>query len=50
MPSQTYLQADWRREAIRTHPWVVPATEAPAVSVLFVATFAVVHHRFAIDS
>jgi uncharacterized membrane protein len=41
MPSQAYLQADWRREAIRTNLWVVPATEAVAVLVLFVGTYAV---------
>jgi uncharacterized membrane protein len=41
MPSQAYLQADWRREAIRTNLWVVPATEALTVLVLFVATYAV---------
>lgn len=40
MPSQGYLQADWRREAIRTNLWVVPATEALAVLVLFVGTYA----------
>ena len=41
MPSQGYLQADWRREAIRTNLWVVPATEAVAVLILFVGTYAV---------
>ena len=41
MPSQAYLQADWRREAIRTDLLVVPATEALTVLVLFVATYAV---------
>ena len=41
MPSQAYLQADWRREALRTNLWVVPATEAVAVLVLFVGTYAV---------
>ena len=41
MPSQGYLQADWRREAIRTNLWVVPAVEAVAVLLLFVGTYAV---------
>jgi uncharacterized membrane protein len=41
MPSQAYLQADWRREAIRTNLWVVPATEALAVLGLFVGTYAI---------
>jgi uncharacterized membrane protein len=40
MPSQGYLQADWRREAIRTNLWVVPATEALVVLVLFAGTYA----------
>ena len=38
MPSQGYLQADWRREAIRTNLWVVPAIEAVAFLLLFVGT------------
>jgi uncharacterized membrane protein len=41
MPSQAYLQADWRREWIRTNLWVVPATEALVVLVVFVGTYAV---------
>ena len=41
MPSQGYLQADWRREAIRTNLWVVPAAEAFVVLVLFGGTYAV---------
>jgi uncharacterized membrane protein len=40
MPSQGYLQADWRREALRTNLWVVPAAEALVLSVLFVGTYA----------
>jgi uncharacterized membrane protein len=40
MPSHAYLQADWRREAIRTNLWVVPAVEALAVLGLFVGTYA----------
>ncbi len=41
MPSQAYLQADWRREALRTNLWVVPAIEAVVVLVLFICTYAV---------
>ncbi|MDT5313218.1 MAG: hypothetical protein QOE74_2238 [Mycobacterium sp.] len=41
MPSQAYLQGDWRREALRTNLWVVPAAEALDVSGLFVATYLV---------
>lgn len=41
MPSQAYLQADWRREALRTNLWIVPAVEALMVSALFVGTYAV---------
>lgn len=41
MPSQAYLQADWRREALRTNLWVVPTTEAVMLSALFVGTYAV---------
>jgi uncharacterized membrane protein len=41
MPSQAYLQADWRREALRTNLWVVPATETLVVLVLFVVTYAI---------
>jgi len=41
MPNQAYLQADWRREALRTNLWVVPATEALIVSALFVGTYSV---------
>lgn len=41
MPSHAYLQSDWRREAIRTNLWVVPAAEALVVLVVFVGTHAV---------
>ena len=41
MPSQAYLQADWRREALRTNLWVVPATEALAAAAVFGGTYAV---------
>jgi uncharacterized membrane protein len=41
MPSQAYLQADWRREALRTNLWVVPATETFGVLLLFVFTYAI---------
>lgn len=36
-----YLEADWRREALRTNLWVVPALETLAVLVLFAATYGV---------
>lgn len=35
-----YLEADWRREALRTNLWVVPALETVAVSLLFCVTYA----------
>jgi uncharacterized membrane protein len=41
MPNHAYLQADWRREAIRTNLWVVPAAEVVVMSVLFVVTYAI---------
>src|SRR6202790_4268674 len=41
MPSHAYLQADWRREALRTNLWVVPTAEALVVLGLFVGTYAV---------
>src|SRR6201996_5197613 len=34
-----YLEADWRREALRTNLWVVPALETLAISLVFVATY-----------
>jgi uncharacterized membrane protein len=40
MPSHAYLQADWRREALRTNLWVLPAAEALVVLGLFVGTYA----------
>ena len=36
-----YLEADYRREALRTNLWVVPVVEAIAVLVLFGATLAI---------
>jgi uncharacterized membrane protein len=39
MPSQAYLQGDWRREALRTNLWMVPAAEALLVSGLFAGTY-----------
>lgn len=54
MPSQAYLQKDWRRETLRTNLWVVPAAEAVALGVLFVITLAVdraaYHHRIRLPS
>jgi uncharacterized membrane protein len=40
MPGPAYLQADWRREALRTNLWVLPAAEALVVLGLFVGTYA----------
>lgn len=39
MPGSAYLQADWRREALRTNLWVVPAAEALAALGLFVVSY-----------
>src|ERR1700724_1984545 len=41
MPSHAYLQSDWRREAMRTNLWLVPAAEALLVLGVFVGTHAV---------
>jgi len=41
MRNHAYLEADWRREALQTNLWVVPAMETVAVLVLFVVTYAV---------
>jgi len=46
MPSQAYLQADWRRETLRTNLWVVPAVEALLVLALFVGTYLVDRSAF----
>lgn len=40
MPSHAYLQADWRREALRTNLWFIPAVEALVVLGLFAGTYA----------
>src|SRR5271165_3578974 len=40
MRGYAYLQADWRREAVRTNLWVVTAAEALVVLGLFVGTYA----------
>jgi uncharacterized membrane protein len=39
MPGHAYLEADWRREALRTNLWIVPAVETLAVLLLFAATY-----------
>ena len=36
-----FFEADWRREALRTNLWVVPAVETSVVLLLFVGTYAV---------
>ncbi len=41
MRGHPYLEADWRREALRTNLWVVPAFETVAVLVVFATTYAV---------
>src|SRR5271163_782118 len=41
MRGHAYLEADWRREALRTNLWIVPALETLAVILLFAATYAV---------
>src|ERR1700761_6615578 len=40
MFGSAYLEADWRREALRTNLWVVPSLETVAITLLFVVTFA----------
>jgi uncharacterized membrane protein len=40
MFGHAYLEADWRREALRTNLWVVPALESVAILFLFAATYA----------
>jgi uncharacterized membrane protein len=41
MPGHAYLEADWRREALRTNLWVVPAVETLVVLVLFAVSYGV---------
>ena len=41
MRGHAYLEADWRREALRTNLWIVPALETLAVLLLFATTYAV---------
>jgi uncharacterized membrane protein len=41
MPSYAYLEADWRREAIRTNLWVVPTAVTGAALLVFVLTYSV---------
>jgi uncharacterized membrane protein len=35
------LQPAWRREALRTNPWLVPTVEVVCAAVLFTGTYAV---------
>jgi hypothetical protein len=37
MRGHAYLEADWRREALRTNLWVVPVVQTLAVLSLFAA-------------
>jgi uncharacterized membrane protein len=41
MRGYAYLEADWRREALRTNLWVVPAVETLGVLLIFAATYIV---------
>jgi uncharacterized membrane protein len=41
MRGHAYLEADWRREALRTNLWIVPAVETLAVILLFAGTYGV---------
>jgi uncharacterized membrane protein len=41
MRGQAYLEADWRREALRTNLWIVPAVETLGVVLLFAGTYGV---------
>ena len=41
MRGQAYLEADWRREALRTNLWIIPAVETLAVLLLFAASYGV---------
>ncbi|GAB2718687.1 DUF2254 domain-containing protein [Kitasatospora kifunensis] len=40
MPGRAFLEADWRRETLRTNLWLVPAIEALFAVLLFVMTTA----------
>lgn len=40
MFGNAYFEADWRREALRTNLWVVPALETVGVTILFAVTYA----------
>ncbi|UQX11527.1 DUF2254 domain-containing protein [Candidatus Mycobacterium methanotrophicum] len=41
MRGRAYLEADWRREALRTNLWLVPVQETVAVVLLFALTYAI---------
>lgn len=41
MRGHAYLEADWRREALRTNLWIVPAVETLGVLLIFAVTYAV---------
>ena len=41
MRGHAYLEADWRREALRTNLWMVPAVETLAVLLIFAGTYGV---------
>jgi uncharacterized membrane protein len=41
MRGHAYFEADWRREALRTNLWVIPAVETLAILLLFATTYGV---------
>ena len=41
MRGHAYLEADWRREALRTNLWILPAVETLAVLLIFAGTYGV---------
>lgn len=41
MRGYAYFEADWRREALRTNLWVIPAVETLAILLLFAVTYVV---------
>ena len=41
MRGYAFLEADWRRETLRTNLWMVPAVETLAVLLIFAGTYGV---------
>jgi uncharacterized membrane protein len=46
MRGAAYLEADWRRETLRTNLWMVPAIEAVLVLMLFAVTITLDHAAY----